>query len=334
MEPKHPFTVSNGVMKFLLTAILLPSLAAAAILPDAIGAYQRGAASKPALSDQAIWTEYGLKSSETAAYQDGTAKFTVTAWELQDTTGSLAAFQWQRPAAATPSTAAKLAAETPDSILLVCGNYLLSIAAYKPSKEELDSLTGSLHNVDSTVLPILPSYLPSGFVPNSERYILGPVSLQKFSPGIPPSVAAFHFGSEAQMGLFHSPKGDATMLIFNYPTPQIAMQRILEFQKLPGAVAKRSGPLVALVLDPPDPDYAETLLSQVRYQAQVTADEYVPTRRDNIGDLVINAFVLIGILLAFAVISGFALGGYRALRRRSRHGEEADAMITLHLQEP
>jgi hypothetical protein len=198
----------------------------------------------------------------------------------------------------------------------------------------LDALTGSLHNVDSTVFPILPGYLPSGFIPNSERYILGPVSLQKFSPGIPPSVAGFHFGSEAQMGLFHSPKGDATMLIFNYPTPQIAMQRILEFQKLPGAVAKRSGPLVALVLDPPDPDYAETLLSQVRYQAQVTADEYVPTRRDNIGDLVINAFVLIGILLAFAVISGFALGGYRALRRRSRHGEEADAMITLHLQEP
>jgi hypothetical protein len=321
-------------MNFLLTAILLPSLAAAAILPDAIGAYQRGPASKPALSDQAIWTEYGLKNSETAPYQNGTAKFTVTAWQLPDTTGSLAAFQWQRPAAATPSTAAKLAAETPDSLLLVRGNYLLAIDGYKPSKEELDSLTGSLHNVDTTVLPILPGYLPSGFVPNSERYILGPVSLQKFSPGISPSVAAFHFGSEAQMGVFRSPKGDATMLIFNYPTPQIAMQRILEFQKLPGAMAKRSGPLVALVLAPPDLDYAETLLSQVRYQAEVTADEYVPTRRDNIGDLVINAFVLIGILLAFAVVSGFALGGFRALRRRSRHGEEADAVITLHLQEP
>jgi hypothetical protein len=121
------------------------------------------------------------------------------------------------------------------------------------------------------------------------------------------------------------------MVIFNYPTPQIAMQRIPDFEKLPGAVAKRSGPLVALVLAPPDPDYAEKLLSQVRYQAVVTLDEYVPSRRDNIGDLVINAFVLIGILLAFAVISGFALGGYRALRRRSGHGEEADAMISLHL---
>jgi hypothetical protein len=322
-------------MKFVLTAFLLPSLAAAAILPDAIGAYRRGAASKPAVSDQAIWTEFGLKKSETAAYQNGTAKFTVTAWQLDDTTGSMAAFEWQRPAAATPSTAAKLAAETPDSLLLVHGNYLLSFAGYKPSKEELDSLTGSLLNVDATVLPVLPGYLPSGgLVPNSERYILGPASLQRFAPGIPPSVAAFHFGAEAQLGVFHNPKGDAPMLIFNYPTPQIAMQRVAEFQKLNAVVAKRSGPMVSVVLAPPDPDYAENLLSQVRYQAQVTLDEYVPTRKDNIGDLVINAFVLIGILLAFSVVSGFALGGFRALRRHSRHGEEADAMITLHLQQP
>jgi hypothetical protein len=147
-------------------------------------------------------------------------------------------------------------------------------------------------------------------------------------------VAAFHYGAEAQLGVFHNVKGDAPMLIFNYPTPNIARQQLAEFQKLGGAVAKRSGPLVALVLSPPDPDYAERLLSQVRYQAEVTADEYVPTRKDNIGDLVVNAFVLIGILLAFAVISGFALGGFRALRKRAHHGEEEDAVITLHLQEP
>jgi hypothetical protein len=322
-------------MKFLLTAVLLPSLAASAILPDAIAGYRRASTSKPAISEQPIWKEYGLKSSESGAYQNGPAKFTATVWQLQDTTGAMAAFEWQRSASATPSTAAKLAAETPDSLLLVYGNYLLNFAGYKPSKEELDDLTATFRNVDTTVLPALPSYLPSnGLVPNSERYILGPVSLQKFAPGISPSLAAFHFGAEAQMGVFHNAKGDTQMLVFNYPTPQIAMQRVGEFQKLNGAVAKRSGPMVAVVLAPPDPDFAENLLSEVRYQAEVTLDEYVPTRKDNIGDLVINAFVLIGILLAFAVVSGFALGGFRALRRRSRHGEEADAMITLHLQQP
>lgn len=324
--------MSNREMRLFLCALLLPALAGAAILPDAIGPYQRGTISKPALSDPAIWTEYGLKTAETATYQNGKSKFLATVWRLEDTTGSMAAFEWQRPADSTPSTAAKMAAETPDSLLVVHGNYLLSFTGYKPSKEELDALNGSLLNVDNTVLPILPGYLPSnGLVPNSERYILGPASLAKFAPGIPPSTAAFHFGAEAQMGVFHNPKGDTQMLIFNYPTPQIAMQRIVDFQKLPGDVAKRSGPLVAVVLNPPDPDYAENLLAQVRYQAQVTMDEYVPTRRDNIGDLVVNAFVLIGILLAFAVVSGIALGGFRALRRRARHGEESDAMITLHL---
>jgi hypothetical protein len=319
-------------MRFFPTAIFLPTLAAAAILPGTISPYQRGNTFKPTLSDQPIWTEYGLKSAETAVYQNGAAKFTATVWQLQDTTGSMAAFQMSRPSSATPSTAAKQAAETPDSLLLVHGNYLLEFTGYKPSKEELDALTGSLLNVDATVLPVLPRYLPSdGLVSNSERYILGPASLQKFAPGIPPSLAAFHSGAEAQMGVFHSTRGDAPMLIFNYPTPQIAMLRVAEFQKLNGAMAKRSGPIVAVVLSPPDPDRAENLLAQVRYQAEVTLDEYVPLRKDNIGDLVINAFVLIGILLAFAVVSGFALGGYRALRRRSRHGEDADAMITLHL---
>src|SRR5208337_1976052 len=134
--------------------------------------------------------------------------------------------------------------------------YLLSFAGYKPSKEELDALFGSLHNVDLTVLPVLPSYLPSdGLVPNSERYILGPATLQKFAPGIPPSLAAFHFGAEAHMGSFRNAKGDAPVIVFNYPTPKIAMQRAIEFQKLSGAVAKRSGPLVAVVLEPRDPDY-------------------------------------------------------------------------------
>jgi hypothetical protein len=96
-------------------------------------------------------------------------------------------------------------------------------------------------------------------------------------------------------------------------------------------VAKRSGPLVAVVLSPADADFAEQLLGQVRYQAEVTRDEYVPTKRDNIGVLVINAFILIGILLAFAVVSGIAFGGWRAFRRRYRRGEEADSLVTLHL---
>jgi hypothetical protein len=320
-------------MKYLLSALLLPGLSMAAILPESIGAYQRGAPSQPTLADRPIWDEYGLKNWESAAYQNGKAKFVATVYELADTTGGLAAFEWQRPATAKASTASKLAAETAGSLLLVHGNYLFAFSGYKPTMPELDGVAAALLNVDNTVLPSLPGYLPSeGLVPNSQRYVLGPAGLQKFAPAIPPSVAAFHLGAEAQMAVFHNQKGNLPMAIFDYPSPQMAIQKVADFEKLPGALVKRSGPLVAVVLSPPDPDFAERLLSQVRYQAQVTRDEYVLSRRDNIGNLVVNAFVLCGILLVFCLVSGLALGGVRAYFQHMRHGQEPDGMITLHLQ--
>jgi hypothetical protein len=309
-------------------------LAQAAIFPDAIGAWRRTAVSKPVLADGPLWDEYGLRESETASYENGSAKFTATVWRLQDSTGALAAYDWQRPGKSEPSKLAALAAETVGSILLVHGNYLLSFTGYKPTTPELDPIVASLRNVDSTALPALPGYLPSqDLVPGSERYITGPASLWKFNPGIPPSVAAFHLGAEAQLGVFHSPKGDTVLTIFNYPTPQIAMQQAASLSKLPGADVKRSGPLVAVILSPPDPDAAEGLLAQVRYRAEVTLDERVPTLRDNIGNLVVNAFVLTGLLLSFCVVSGLAVGGFRAFFRRFRKGEDPEAMITLHLEQ-
>jgi len=319
-------------MRFFCTALFLPLLCAATILPESIGPYQRGAPAKPALADRPIWDEYGLKNWESAVYTNGKSRFTATVWQLQDTTDALAAFEWQRLAKATASDAAKLAAQTDDALLLAHGNYLLSFAGYKPSKEELDTVRSALVNVDTTVLPVLASYLPGdGLVPNSERYILGPTSLQKFDPVISPSVAAFHFGTEAQLGVFHSVKGDLTVAIFNYPTHQIAMQRVAEFEKVPGAMVKRSGPLVAVTVAPPDPDFAERVLGQVRYQAEITQTEYVPTKHDNIGYIVLSAFLLIAILLAFSLVSGFAFGAIKTILRRGRQGEEADPLTTLHL---
>jgi hypothetical protein len=198
----------------------------------------------------------------------------------------------------------------------------------------LTAVIQQLTNLDTSPLPVLAGYLPSaGLVPNSERYVLGPAALARFTSGIPPSVAAFHLGAEAQVGTFQSPRGEMRLAIFNYPTPQIAMQQVREFQKIPGTMAKRSGPLIAAIVAPPDPDAAEHLLSLVRYDAQVTLSEHVPTRRDNIGDLVINAFILIGILLLFSIVAGITVGGIRALRRRGAQGQEGDTLILLHLED-
>jgi hypothetical protein len=320
-------------MKFLFAALLAPALCLGAIWPENIGAWKRAATMQATIFDRPIWDEYGLKESEAARYENGDENFTVTGYRLQDTTGAMAAFDWQRPAKSTVSQLAPLAADTGEGLLVVHGNYLLSFSGRKPEAAELGALFDGLRNVDTAVLPSLPGNLPAqDRVANSERYITGPASLLKFIPEIPPSVAAFHYGAEGQMGVFHSPKGDMGMAIFSYPTPQIAMQKETDFRGIPGGnLVKRSGPLVAVVLNPPDPDAAERLLSQVKYQASVTLDQWVPSHKDNIGNLVINAFLLIGILLGFSIVSGLAFGGWRAFRRRGNRGEDADALTTLHL---
>jgi hypothetical protein len=317
----------------LLVPLLAPALAGAAILPDTIGAYHRLAVSQPTLDSRDLWDEYGLHEYESAAYQNDAARFTATAYQLQDSTGAMAAFNWQRPAAAKVSHANGLAAETATGLMLVRGNYVLVFDGYKPAAPELDAVAGSLIHVDGTPFPTLPGYLPGlDLVPNSDRYITGPAGLQKFDPAIPPSVAAFHYGTEAIFGVFHSPKGDMKLAVFNYPTPQIAMDRLTAFQNLPGALAKRSGPLVAVVVSPPDADEAERVLAQIQYRVEITQQDHIPTRRDNIGNLVVNAFILAGILLVFCVVGGLGVGGLKILRRRGKDGADADAMITLHLE--
>jgi len=315
--------------------LLLPTLASAAIWPDPLGTFHRVSA-RPVTptADQTIWDEYGFREGETAQYEADGQKFTAAAYRFQDPTGALGAFEWLRPADSKPSALAKLAAETSTGSILAHGNYVLRFEGYQPTAPFLTTLIESLKQVDNSPLPTLMDYLPSqDLVPNSERYVEGPAALQRFDPGIPPSTAAFHLSAEAQVGSFSTPGGGLKLAIFSYPTPQIAMQQTALFQQIAGAMVKRSGPLVAVILSPPNPDAAEKLLSLIRYQAAITLDERINTRRDNIGDLVINAFILIGILLCFSLVGGLAFGSVRAFLRRGGRGEAADAMIVLHLED-
>jgi hypothetical protein len=320
-------------MRFFLP-LLVPVLASSAILPETIGAFHQTSTSMVKLAEPAIWDEYGLKEAETARYDDGSEKITVTGYRFEDSTGAMAAFQWQRPADAKPSAAGDQAVQTAHGLILAFGSYLLSFPDHIPPAEELTPFLASLHNVDGSPLPTLPGFFPSeGLVPNSQRYVLGPASLAKFDPGISPSVAGFHFGTEAQLGSFRTPKGDMTLAVFNYPNPQIAMQKLGDFEKVPGAVAKRTGPLIAVILSPPDADAAERLLAQVRYDARITLNEHGPGAVENAGNMLLAIVTLAGILIVFCTIAGMFVGGFRTILLGRRKGVDADPMILLHLEQ-
>jgi hypothetical protein len=224
-----------------------------------------------------------------------------------------------------------LSAETDADEFVAAGNYLLVFKGYKIKPEELSHILATVPNYEHSPLPSLPGYMPPGAHANSERYIVGPESLARFAPSIPPSTAAFHFSAEGNLATY-GPKGkETTLVVFSYPTMEMARDRYQHFQQIPGAVAKRTGPLVAVALNSASPDDAERLLAQVKYQASVTIPEHVPTARDNPINLFWNIMILCFVLAGFMVLSGLLVGGIRVLFRRGGVSGEGDNMISLHL---
>lgn len=319
--------------KFLLFLfpLILPALAGAAILPDTIGAWQKGAATPAAVPDQKLWQEYGMQDSETAPYAANGQKYTISAYRFNDAAGVLGAFDQVRPPDATPIQLTGVGAANASDQIVAVGNYLFIFKGYKPKPEELNHVVGTVPQYAQSPLPTLPSHLPPGFQPNSDRYITGPESLNRFAPQISPSTAAFHFNAEAVIARYGAKGRETTLVVFDYPTMEMARDRISHFQQVPGAVVKRSGPLVALTLNAANPDDAERLLSQVRFQAEVTLPEHVPTKRDNAGNFFLNVIYLCLVLAGFCVLSGLVVGGLLILFRRAGASGDGDEMISLHL---
>ncbi len=242
-------------------------------------------------------------------------------------------FEARRPSGATPSKVAKLAVSTSDGVIFAYGNYLFQLTGDVPGETELSQIYNQLPLFENSPLPLLLEALPpSGLIPNSERYILGPVSLQRFEPRIAPSLAAFHLGAEAQLGQYQTPKGKLILAIFSYPTPNMARERFDEFQKIPGAVAKRAGSLVAVTIQPPDADAAERVLAQVRYTANVTMNETPPVNVKQVGGMLMSIVALAGFILGLCLVAGIGFGAFRVLLRKLGWSTgEAEGMITLHL---
>jgi len=247
----------------------------------------------------------------------------------------MAAFQYQRPAEAKPSKFDKRAARSGNTLFALHGNYLFRFTGTEPTEEQYNQLIFHIPHIEQSALPMISTYLPpDGLIPNSERYITGPVSLEKFQPGVPLSTAAFSLSAEAQFGRYRTKEGqELNLAIFSYPTPTAARERADAFRQLPGAVVKRSGPLVILSLTPPSADAAERLLAKINYEAQLTWNE---KGKENIvqstAQMVLGIFKLAGIVIGFCVLSGLAFAGFRQMRRRIGHQDADEAMITLHLQ--
>ncbi len=297
--------------------ITLLALACAACAQAAI--WRAPAAAGPAMNVRALpaesgglWSEFGLQAAEEADF----GRYRATAYRFADTTGSYAASRW-------------LAASHPGAAVLGTIVVTCSGACPKPA-----SLVRFLDPADTghTTFPMLPGYLPRGSIAGSERYIVGPESLAAFVPGVPASALAFQFSAEAITARY---PGNTTLLIVSYPTPSMARQQLAEFVKLPGATARRSGPLVAVVLSPADSAAAARLLGSVRYSANVVWDEKPPDSHimGKLEALILGIGELILFVIALCVVGGLAVGGVRVIARRFGYSSADEGVIALHLSD-
>jgi hypothetical protein len=143
------------------------------------------------------------------------------------------------------------------------------------------------------------------------------VGLQKLAPEVPPSVAAFRFGTEAQFARYQTPAGELRLILFGYPSPQIARGQIEEFNKLDSGVAKRVRSMIAFVASPASPDEAERLLAKVQYSVEVTmTPQERPGRHDNLGNLVLDIVLLCVVLASLMIVGGLLVAGARIMAGR------------------
>jgi hypothetical protein len=301
----------------LILAALFASSAWAAIWPEQLGEYQRNfsSAGEESTDYHALWKEYGLEATENAGY----ASFHVTAWRFRDTTGAYAG-----------------SLDLPPSLMSFrVGNYLVSCQGKCP--KNLPQLAdASLPHVSHTSVPTLTTYLPpKGLLAHSDRYILGPEGLKENALNIPASALNFDIGTEGEVAHYRTPAGPVTLAIFSFPLPSMARQQLPEFQKITGATAKRTGPLIAVAIG--SSAAAAKLLDTVSYQGVVAENEKPPVKPlelkpETAGKMVLSIITLAALLLGFCLLSGFAVGGILRIARRFGYSAAEGSLITLHLE--
>ena len=296
-----------------LLLVCLPS--GAALLHEALGPFERLEPQPYMPQELEVLEEFGLEEAEEAEYRapDGRT-VSVRALQFYDDTGAVAAFSWLRPPGAVQAARGEQAVELGDYILIHFANYLLALRGDVPDEEDIELALAYLPRPKPSIDPPVLRYIPEDvLIPDSGRFILGPVSLERLAPQLAPSVVGLHFGAEGYFGRYATPGGEMRMVVWDYPSNPIARGQAEAFHALERAVAKQDGPLIAVVLDPPSPDDAQRLLARVRYRAEVTQHVKPPRRHDSLRNLILDTFMLCGLLASLMVLGGVLVASARRL---------------------
>ena len=327
--------------KSLLYALLLYCFAAAsyAQLPDSFEHWETrsfrpitpSTVATFAGKDAPLLLEYGFVSGEHREYASGDQSLTVNLWKMKDSSGSFGLYTFYRDVGTASLEQPDRVAVWPTRLLVQHGPYVLDAQGAKLSIAAAKLLLANLRlQKQDTLVPELPTFLPQeDLVAQSPKFVMGPLALDRVTgekaKALPAASIGFADGAEAAIAEYHAGGGTVHFLLVSYPTPQLAAKKLRAIQQLPafanardgsGIYVSRKGSLVAFVLDAPSAAVADGLFQSMHYQSEITWNQYVPTKRDNIGDLVLGGFLLSGFVLLFSLVAGLSFGGLRILTKK------------------
>jgi hypothetical protein len=203
--------------------------ASGAMLPERLGEFARGpiSAAQVVARDRHLFSEYGLRDSESAEYLASNGhSMPAEVLRFRESEGARAAYLCLRPRASVksplnssvsrPEYLTEIHACIEDGVTTVCWkNFIFRFRGAAPSIKDFERVLGALPDTD----PAEPSWDASSpyLDPFSERSLLGPISLAKFAGRIPPSVAAFRLGATGSIAKFETPAGPMPLRWSAYP---------------------------------------------------------------------------------------------------------------------
>ncbi len=277
--------------------------------------------------------EYGFVSGEHGSYSHGTDMLEVTLYKMTDPSGAYGEYSFLRTPDMPRAELAEHSSMAAARALVLVGNAVLDIRGNNLPKLEaaLKSLVSSVGKKAQTgPLPWIGGRLPTDdMIQRSDHYILGPVALNQFFPLGADDWLGFSHGAEAETAQYQLGGKTVTLLLADFPTPQIASDELSRLGKrfnVNGSnsgtgsplFAKRTVTMLEIVMGASTRAEASPLLSQIESGTQVTWNE--PTfqfKEPSIEMMIVGSIIGTGVICGFTLIAGLAFGGFRLVIKRA-----------------
>ena len=336
------------------------------ILPEQFAGWQRQGAAQTSheassadAANAGVLKEYGFTDFASSTYtrEDGRT-LKIRAARFADASGAVGAYLYYLQPDMQKEQIGDRGVSLNQRVLFYRGNVLVDAVFSRESPmsgAELRELSGALPrpigNAAST--PQILRRMPErGFVPNTERYAVGPIALNRIASPLSAELVDFAADTEVALARYTGSSGEVTLMLIEYPTPQLAADHLRRIDAShqgaqPGITSienagkffvKRTGPIVAIAAGAASDSEARSLLGLVNYEVNVTWNEKNNTDVRDLYNLVLNVVILCAIVGGFAVVAGLAFGGFRILVKRLFPDKVFDRpeqmeFISLHLTE-